>query len=85
VEGGVAFNFEFRDTIRVRGQYNRMLLFLNGHLVENFRQEHFNASENAVELTRSLFEDDPKWTTAVPFELPPNVPEPDSVANRPTF
>lgn len=82
---GIAFNFEFADTIRIRGQYSRMLLFLNGHLIPNFRQNHFNAEENAVELTRDLFEDDPEWATPVSFELPEGVAPPDTVANRPSF
>jgi hypothetical protein len=85
MERGIALNFEFRDSIRVRGQYSNMLLFMNGHLIPNFRQEHFNTSENAVEITRDIFEEDPRWASPVPFELPPNVPEPDSVANRPNF
>jgi hypothetical protein len=85
IDQGVALNFEFRDSIRVRGQYSRMLLFMNGHLVENFRQEYFNPEENAVEITRDLFEDDPRWANTVPFQLPPDVQEPDSVANRPVF
>lgn len=85
MERGLALNFEFRDTIRVRGQYNNMLLFMNGHLIQNFRQEYFNAEESAVEITRDIFEADPRWATQVPFELPPNVSEPDSVANRPSF
>jgi hypothetical protein len=85
MERGVALNFEFRDTIRVRGQYSNMLLFMNGHLIQNFRQEYFNADESAVEITRDIFEEDTRWATQVPFELPPNVSEPDSVANRPIF
>jgi hypothetical protein len=85
IEQGVALNFEFRDTIRVRGQYQRMLLFLNGHLIENARQQYYNPQEDMVELTRDLFEAEPRWATPVPFELPPNVQEPDSVANRPAF
>lgn len=85
IDEGVAFNFEFRDTVRVRGPYSNILLFLNGHSIDNFRQDHFNNEENVVELTRDLFEDDPRWATTIPFELPPNVSEPDSVANRPAF
>lgn len=85
MERGLALNFEFRDSIRVRGQYSNMLLFLNGHLIPNFRQEYFNSAESSVEITRDIFEDDPRWASPVPFELPSNVPEPDSVANRPTF
>ncbi|MDX1591559.1 MAG: helix-turn-helix domain-containing protein [Balneolaceae bacterium] len=84
IEQGTALNFEFSDTIRIRGQYARMLLFLNGHLIENFRQEYFNAEENAVELNRSLFQD-PEWAVEVPLEVPANVAPPDSVAFRPTF
>ncbi len=85
IEQGLALNFEFQDTLRFRGQYSRMLVFMNGHRIDNFREQYFNAGENSVELTRSIFEDDPKWATPIPFELPPNVDEPDSVANRPSF
>lgn len=85
MEQGTAFNFEFRDTIRVRGQYSRMLLFLNGHRIENFRNQYFNPEENSVELTRGLFENDPKWATPIPLDLPDNAADPDSIAPRPTF
>lgn len=83
-EQGTALNFEFRDTIRIRGQYARMLLFMNGHLIENFRQQYFNDEQNAVEITRSIFTD-PEWAVEVPIEVPANVAPPDSVAFRPTF
>ncbi|MDZ7755256.1 helix-turn-helix domain-containing protein [Rhodohalobacter sp.] len=85
LEEGAAFNFEFNDTIRVRGQYGRMLLFLNGHRIENFRQQYFNEEENSVELTRDIFDDEERWASPVPLELPPNVAEPDSVVDRPSF
>jgi hypothetical protein len=85
LEQGTAFNFEFSDTIRVRGQYGRMLLFLNGHRIDNFRQEYFNEEQNSVELTRDIFEDEQRWASPVPLELPPNVAEPDSVVDRPSF
>ncbi len=85
IEQGVAMNFEFRDTLRVRGQYQRMLLFMNGHLIENARQQYYEPEQDMIELTRNLFEGEPRWATPIPFELPPNVQEPDSVANRPTF
>ncbi|PWN06797.1 helix-turn-helix domain-containing protein [Rhodohalobacter mucosus] len=84
IEQGTALNFEFSDTIRIRGQYARMLLFLNGHLIENFRQQYFNEEQNAVELSRSLFSD-PEWAVEIPIEVPANVAPPDSVAFRPTF
>lgn len=82
---GQAYNFEFRDTIRVSGQYNRMLLFVNGNLIENPRQDLFNAQTGSVEITRSFLESDPKWANKIPLELPPNVVPPDSVVSRPIF
>lgn len=85
LEQGTAFNFEFSDTIRVRGQYGRMLLFMNGHRIDNFRQEFFNEEQNSVELTRDIFEDEQRWASPVPLEMPPNVAEPDSVVLRPSF
>ncbi|HKK63195.1 MAG TPA: helix-turn-helix transcriptional regulator [Bacteroidales bacterium] len=85
IDQGVMLRYEFSDSIRVRGRYSQMLMFLNGHLIENFRQEHFNPEENMVELTRSFFMSDPKWANPVPLEIPESIAEPDSVANRPTF
>ncbi|MFU8812043.1 MAG: helix-turn-helix domain-containing protein [Balneolaceae bacterium] len=85
IEQGTGFNFEFRDTIRLRGRYSDMLLFLNGHRIDNPRVNHFNSEENMVELTRSLFDSDPKWASPVPLELPDNVAAPDSIVNRPAF
>ncbi len=86
VEEGIALNFEFRDTIRISGQYSHMLMFLNGHRINNFRQEYYNQEEGAVELTRDLFESDiEEWSTPVPLDLPENVSEPDSLYNRPAF
>lgn len=82
---GTAYNFEFADTIRVRGQYSRMLLFLNGHLITDFRQNYYNSSENSVELTRSIFEEDDRWAAPVPLEVPENIAEPDTIVNRPSF
>jgi len=85
IDQGTAMRFEFSDSIRVRGRYSQMLMFLNGHLIENFRQEHFNPDENMVELTRSFFASDTNWTNSIPLEIPENIPLPDSLVNRPSF
>ena len=85
IEQGVALNFEFQDTIRIRGQYNNYLLFLNGHLVEDAYDEHYNQGEDFIELVREKFEADPKWGTPVSFEIPEGVAPPDSVSDRPSF
>lgn len=83
INQGTALNFEFTDTIRVSGGYSNMLLFLNGNRIDNFRSEYFSADDNAVELTRDIFDSDPSWATPVPLELPADVSEPDTVMNRP--
>ena len=85
LDQGVAMNFEFRDTVRIRGSYSNMLLFLNGNRIDNFRNQYFNEDENSVELTRDIFDSDSRWATPVPFELPGDAAEPDTVMNRPSF
>lgn len=85
LDQGVAMNFEFQNSVRIRGSYSNMLLFLNGNRIDNFRNQYFNEEENSVELTRDIFDSDPRWATPVPFELPANTAEPDTVMNRPSF
>jgi len=85
IEQGIGLNFEFQDTIRIRGQYNNYLLFLNGHLVEDTYDEHYNQDEDFIELTREKFEADPKWGSSISFEIPEGVSPPDSIADRPSF
>ncbi|MCC5942581.1 MAG: helix-turn-helix domain-containing protein [Balneolaceae bacterium] len=84
LEQGMALNFEFQDTIRIRGPYSNMLLFKNGHRISDF-QEYYIEEENYVELTRDYFNSDAKWINSVPFDLPAGVSAPESVENRPTF
>jgi len=85
MDQGLAYNFEFQDTVYVRGNYDNMLLFLNGNRIDNLRSQYFNEAENAVELTRSLFDTDPRWATPVPLELPGDANEPDTIMARPSF
>lgn len=85
VEQGTAMNFEFRDTIRIRGQYSNMLIFKNGHAIEDALEGNFNQQENYIELTRDYFSTDSRWITGQPFQLPDGVAEPDTVLLRPTF
>ncbi|CAN5246148.1 hypothetical protein BH23BAC3_BH23BAC3_01140 [soil metagenome] len=85
IDEGTAFNFEFQDTINIRGSYSDMLLFLNGNRIDNFRSQHFNDNQNAVELTRSVFDEDPRWATPVPLELPGDAADPDTVIPRPSY
>jgi hypothetical protein len=86
VEEGEAFEFAFRDTLLVRGQYSRMVLMLNGHPIENFRQRYFDVTYNSVMLTRSIFEDDPTYTRPAPLRFPiEDVPPPSNIVNAATL
>ncbi len=85
IEQGTAMNFDFQDTIRIRGQYSNLLLFMNGHLIETPMETHFNQGENYIELTREFFTTDPVFRNSVSFQTPEGVAEPDSVIFRPSF
>lgn len=85
VEQGVAMNFDFRDTVRIRGQYENMLIFKNGNAIEDVLETNYNEQENYIELTRDYFSTDPKWVSDQPFQLPEEVAPPDTVMLRPTF
>lgn len=85
IEQGFAMNFEFNETIRINGPFDEMLLFFNGHRIDNFMTDFFNEEENAVELTRELFTSEPEWSSEIELDLPDDTPEPESIDNRPTF
>lgn len=77
MEQGEAFQFEFNDSLLVRGQYSRMLLLFNGHVIENPSQ-YFDPEFNAVLLTRSILNND-TYLSPAPPEFPYDVGSPDSL------
>lgn len=83
IEQGDAFEFEFVNEIEFRGQYSRMALLFNGHVVENFRQQFLNPQTGMVEINRSFFEEDPRWLQPGPDSL--SVPQPITIKERPIF
>lgn len=85
IEQGEAYQFEFVNTLRIRGQYSRMVLMLNGHPVENFQNQFYNNNTRMLEINREAFENDPKWLRAPPDSLGLGVPPPDSIQQRPIF
>lgn len=84
IEQGEAIQFEFVNEIRIRGQYSRMALLFNGHLIENFRNQFYNNETRMIEIDRSYFENDNKWLQAAPDSLPGLSP-PSTVIERPTY
>lgn len=85
LEQGDAYRFEFVNTIRIRGQYSRMVLLFNGHVVQNVREQFYNPDTRLIEIDRSFFEDDPRWLQPPPDSLNIDAPSPVTIQNRPTF
>ena len=81
MEQGEALNFDFNDTLLVRGQYSRMLLLYNGHVIENASLQYFNSDFNSILLTRSIFQE-PLYSTSPPAVFPYEVGAPDSIVYR---
>lgn len=84
MEQGEAYNFDFKDTLLIRGQYSRILLMFNGHVIENPRQSYFNTAFNSIMVTRSIL-DQPKYLAAPPETFPLEVGPPDSTVYRIRF
>src|SRR5690625_3403876 len=84
-EHGEAYLYEFSDSVQVRGNYEGMMLFLNGHRIDDFQQRYYREETDAVVLTREHFSSDPEWAQSVPVELPQGVSAPDTIRHRPTF
>lgn len=84
MEEGESFYFDFNDTLLVRGQYSRMLLMFNGHVIENPRQNYFNPAFNSIMITRSVL-NQPRYLAAPPEEFPLEIGPPDSTVYRIRF
>lgn len=84
MEQGESYYFDFNDTLLVRGQYSRMLLLFNGHVIENPRQNYFNSAFNSIMITRDIL-DQPRYLAAPPSEFPLSVGPPDSTIYRIRF
>lgn len=78
MEQGQAYNFSFRDTILVRGQYSRMLLLFNGHVIENPRSRFFREDFDSIMLTRQILST-PTFLAPPPQEFPLEIGVPDSI------
>lgn len=85
IEQGSALRFDFVNEVRIRGQFSRMVLMMNGHLIQNFREQFFNPETRLVEIHRSFFENDPKWLEPAPDSLGIDAPPPSVIKTRPTF
>ncbi|NGP88226.1 helix-turn-helix domain-containing protein [Fodinibius halophilus] len=85
IEESEAIRFEFINEIQIRGQYSRMVLLLNGHVVPNFRETFYNPDSRLLEIDRSYFEGDSTWLQPPPDSLAIDAPSPSVIKERPTF
>ncbi|MDZ7657893.1 helix-turn-helix transcriptional regulator [Fodinibius sp.] len=85
IEQGEAIRFNFVNELNIRGQFSRMVLLLNGHPVQNLREEFYNPDSRLLEINRSYFENDPQWLQPAPDSLQIDAPPPSTIRDRPTF
>jgi transcriptional regulator with XRE-family HTH domain len=78
MEQGQAFNFNFVDTVLVRGQYSRMLLMFNGHVIDEPFENYYDESFDSIMLTRSILGDQ-KYFVQPNATFPNQVSPPDSL------
>tara|TARA_R110002124_G_scaffold284802_2_gene462490 strand:+ start:7021 stop:8118 length:1098 start_codon:yes stop_codon:yes gene_type:complete len=83
---GEAYYFDFKDSLRVRGQYSRFLLMYNGTVINNPRQNHFDPAFNSIVITRDVLSA-PEYQENNTNNFPANlgVQAPDSIIYRLEF
>ncbi len=84
MEQGEAFYFDFNDTLLVRGQFSRMLILYNGHVIENIRQQYYDVESGSVMITKEVLEN-PVFQAAPPTQFPYEEGAPDSIVYRINF
>lgn len=84
MEQGDAYNFDFRDTLLVRGPYSDLILLFNGHIIENPRQNYFSEEYNSIMITRSVL-DQPRYLAEPPATFPLDIAPPDTIIYRISF
>lgn len=84
MEQGDAYNFDFRDSLLVRGQYSDLILLFNGHVIENPRQNHFSEEYNSILITRSVL-NQPGYLAEPPATFPLDIAPPDTIVYRISF
>lgn len=85
IEQGEAIRFNFVNELNIRGQFSRLVLLLNGHPVQNLRENFYNPDTRLLEINRSYFENDPQWLQPAPDSLEIDAPPPTTIKSRPTF
>ncbi|WP_372637157.1 helix-turn-helix domain-containing protein [Fodinibius sp.] len=76
IENGEAIRFDFVNDFQFRDGLDNIILLMNGHVIPDFRERFYNPETGRIEITRSFFQDDPKWLQPPPDTLNIDAPPP---------
>ncbi|SHE93217.1 Helix-turn-helix domain-containing protein [Fodinibius roseus] len=79
IENGEAIRFNFVNDFQFRDGLDNIILLMNGHVIPDFRERFFNPETGRIEITRSFFQDDPRWLQPPPDTLDIDVPPPSII------
>ncbi|HEX6981589.1 MAG TPA: helix-turn-helix domain-containing protein [Balneolaceae bacterium] len=85
IEKGEAMRFNFVNQFRLRGQFDNLVLMLNGHVIENYLEKFYESDTRLIEIDRSFFEKSNKWLQPAPDSLAIDAPPPSVIQDHPTF
>lgn len=85
IEKGRAMRFSFVNNFRLRGQFNNLVLLMNGHVIENYLEKFYDPDTRLIEINRSFFEGNEKWLQPAPDSLKIGAPPPFAIQERPTY
>lgn len=79
IENGEAIRLNFVNDFQFRDGLDNIILLMNGHVISDFQEHFLNPETGRIEITRSFFEDDPKWLQPPPDTLNMDVPPPSVI------
>lgn len=83
IELNEAMRFDFNNQIEIQGQLDRMTLFVNGHVLEDYESLYIN--DRTMVLTREFLTTKPEIFTTDPQPLPSGMSLPSVIRDRPIF
>lgn len=83
IEKGNGMRFTFKDTIEIKGQYNRMTLLFNNRAIEELKENRGKNKE--IIVSRELLKSNPTWLTPTTAETEAKFPTPIVIVDRPVF
>lgn len=79
VEKGEAIAIEMNERLYIQGQFSRMMVFANGHLIQDLRGRFYEPAFRRIELSRAKLAETLDINRPVPLELPSGWQSPTEV------